>query len=716
MAIFPQRYFTQEQVAVRTGPLGGRAPYKAAVLNQAFCGRPKGCYRGFDPSAAGSVLTLGVGPEGYSIAKVDSFGDRGGLDVKVSAPIALDFATSAPSDFLPDGIQVVLRATYIDGEETTAQIYARSTTPTENVYTVGAVPEALDLAVLAPLDSIVPGSLSISADVNGSGVLTIVDNGAGVLTGPALTSPGSVNYEIGTMIGTTLPLTPLSSVFVTYTRMIRRDEALVCIVTGTPGTIVVNATAPLERDEPIAYDTVPFGFMPDGSIELLAAAVDILSEVQAARIDLQGVTHPDLKTRLDTDLGSEAMGFRLGRIFCAIRGNNYQVAGGLSEINVSGSMSVVNRDFLPAVSLNGDGSETTTGVVADPTDTQRNVCLLLNASTGDRLIDNDLDRRVVFGRLHQEDDFVLDGTLSFVNALTTVTGNADTRFTLQIEVGDTIQGPDGLFYQVSAIANDASLTLADAYQGPTAASAALIRRRFKLRFRQLVAGVESAFAMPSLTTIQTFLPAFLTHATAAFSAGTTAYAPGERPVIPDATTTLQGKIALSSAGSPFVGSVNLQQKGVPVAGGPFHTLNFVGSPGSLVELAPGSIDVTGIGPVGPAGPGGGPGAPGPTGAQGTSINQRTAFNLAGTEVAGGGAPGPIPITHTVNFGYDLLFASGGFATHRDAGLALTPNDRLEITDIDITGPQEATITGVLGTAALPCDAVGKLYLDACGTA
>jgi len=716
MAIFPQRYFTQEQVAIRTGPLGLRAPYKAASLNQAFCGRPKGAYRGFTPSALGGVLTLAVGPEGYSIAKVDSFGDKGGLDVRVDAPVVLDFSTANPGDFLPDGVQVILRAVYVDGVETTAQIITRSTTPTETVFTVGGVAAALDLSTLAPLDSIVPGTLSIQADIDGIGVFSITDDWAGNLAGAPLSGAGSVNYEAGTLVGVTLPLTALSAVVATYTRFVRRDEALLCVVTGTPAAIVVNAAAPAERDEPIAYPTVPFGFMPAGSVEQLEAAVEILSEVEAARVDLQGVVHPSLKARLDTDLGAEALGFRLGRIFCAIRGNNYQVAGGVSEFNVSGSMSSVSRNFLPAVALNGLGSETTTGVVASPEDPERNICLLLDATTGERLIDNTLDRNVVYGRLHQAEDFILDGEISFVNALTAVVGNADTRFTLQLQVGDTLQGPDGNFYQVASITNDAALVITDAYQGSSATSAALIRRRFTITTHRLLAGVESSFPLPALTQVQTFLPAFLTHATATFSAGSFAYKPGERPVVPDASTTLQGKIALASGTSPFVGSLNVQIKGVPLAGGPFHTLNFTGSPGALVELAPGSIDVTNIGPVGPAGPGGGPGAPGPTGPQGVSINQITPFSAAGSETAGGGAPGPIPITHTVTFGYDLLFVSGGFSLHRDAGVALTPNDRLEITDIDITGPQQATITGVLGVAALPCDAIGKLYLDACGTA
>jgi hypothetical protein len=717
VAIYPQRYFTQDQVAIRTGPPGLRAPYKASSINQAFCGQPKGVYRGFAPSVLGSVVSFAVGPEGYSNAKVESSSDRGGMDVKVNSTISLDFATSAPSDFLPDGIQVILSVDFKNDAETTATVVARTKTPTVLIFTVGATPATLDLSSLSALEPFVPGSLTIAVDLDGFGPATITDNGDGTLAvGSALPMGGTVDYDAGTLTGITPALTALSAVNATYTREVTKSEVLLCVVTGTPGAPVVASNAPTNRDVPIAYPSVPYGYMPGASIEALEAAVAILNEVAAARTDLQGTAWPNLKARLDYDLGSEAMGRRLGRISRAIRSNQYQAAAGVTEISVGGSLSEVNRDFLPEITLNGLGSESQTGAVADPVDTVRNVCVVLDASTGDRLIDNATDRNVVFGRLVQEADFILDGQITFQSALTAVTGDADTRFTIQLAAGDTLQGPDGKFYEVLSITDDAALTLRDAYQGGSDTSGALIRRRFKLRFRKLSAGVESAHTIASTTQVQFFLPTFLTHATAAFDAGTFAYKPGERPVIPDATTSVQGKIALANAGSPYVGSINLQVGGVPVAGGPFHTLNFTGASGALVQTSPGVIDVTNIGPIGPVGPGGGPGPAGPTGPQGISINMpsRTAFNVAGSETVASG-PGPVAISHTVNFGYNVRFLSGGFALHRDQGIFITPNDRLEITLIDITGAQTGTIVGTLGVTALPCDCVGKLYLNACGS-
>jgi len=445
MAIFPQKYLTKSDVAVRTGPFGLKAEYKAKTINQAFCGQPKGSYRGFIPSGLGSILTLAVGPEGFSIARFDSQGDKAGLDVKVNAPVVLDFATTPPGDFLPDGIQVLLRGNFTDGQTTTAEITTRPRTATTTVFTVGGTAAPFDLATITGLGAITPGLLSIVVDVDGFGPDTITDDGNGVLTsvGPALPLPGTVNYETGALAGITDDLTALSTVDLTYTKGVAKDEVLLCLVTGTPGAISVSATPPTDRDEPIAYPGVPFGFMPSGSMEALAAAVEILNEVAAARVDLQGVSHTTLKERLDTDLGAEAMAFRLGRVLRGLVSNDYLASAGVSSINVSGSLSAVNRNVAPFVTLNGVGTETVTGAVADPTDTVRNVCVVINTTTGDRLIDTPSDRTTVFGRLRQEDDFVLDGEIFFVNALTSVTGDSQTRFTLQLQVGDTIQGPDG---------------------------------------------------------------------------------------------------------------------------------------------------------------------------------------------------------------------------------------------------------------------------------
>lgn len=712
MALFPQRFFTQDDVALRTGPFGLKAPYKAASLNQPFCGQPKGVHQGFVASALGSVLTLSPGPEGYSNAKVQSNGDRAGLDVISTVPITLDFALATAFDFGPDGIQVILRANFTDGQHTTAEIITRTRTISVPVFTVGGSPASLDLATLS-LDPVEPGTLSLDVDVDGFGITSITDDSnGGLFAGTGLPLGGTIDYETGEMTGVTAALTAASVVTAAYSRRVAKDEVLLCLVTGTPGAIVVNSTAPTNRDVPIAYPSVPFGYMPAGSMESLAAAVDILNEVAAARVDLQGVTHPDLKTRLDVDMAGPAMGTRLGRVFRSLRSNQYQVISGATEFNVSGSLSEVNRDFLPVLTLGGAGSETTVGAIAAPVDAVRNVCVLLDGTTFNRLIDNDTDRNVLFGRLVQEDDFVIDGVITFANALTAVVGDDQARFTIQLQVGDTLQGPDGKFYEVASIQTDAALTLRDGYQGTNASSGGLIRRRFKVQIKKIVAGVEVAGAPSATTQVQAILPTFLSHAAAYFDAGSFTYQPGELPPVPDATTTVPGKIALADAGSPFVGSINLQQGGVAVPGGPFHTLNFIGSPGALVELSPGVVDVTNLGPIGPPGIGGGPGPIGPTGGPGPSITQRTPLDKSAEQ--GGPGTGPILCTHTVNFGYTLTFLSGGFALVRDNFNFAVPNDQVEIIDIAPTGPSSATIQANVGAPGFFVDDHIKLYLNGCG--
>jgi len=218
--------------------------------------------------------------------------------------------------------------------------------------------------------------------------------------------------------------------------------------------------------------------------------------------------------------------------------------------------------------------------------------------------------------------------------------------------------------------------------------------------------------MVSTTSIRFFFPVFMTHAQSNFDGELFMHGPGERPFIPDASTTVPGKVALANAGSPFVGSVNLQLAGAPVAGGPFHTLNFTGSPGSLIELSPGVIDVTNLGPIGPVGPGGGPGPPGPPGPPGASIVNSSPFDKSSEQALG--PVGPIMVSHTVNFGYNIVTLSGGFTAHRDAGTFVIPNDLIEITDIRPDTAQIGTIEGT-GAATSPIDAFVKLYLNAAGT-
>ncbi len=710
MSNFPQRYFTEDNVLVRTDRPGNREPYTSGPLGRKFNGVVKGVYTGFTPSALGSVLTLSPDPgEGISNLKVQSRDEPAGMDVTVESDINLDFSGAVAGDFLPDGILVLARAHYTESGDTSAEIVTQTKTTTETLYTVGATPEEFDLTGLGALGSLEAGSLSIAVTVDGYGADTITDDGNGNLSsaGPALPT-GSIDYETGILTGTTAALAALSMVFVTRSRLPNPNEVLLCRVTGTPGAIVVNDTPPADRDVPIAFTDyqMPYGFLESGSIEALAAAVDILNEVIAARTDLQGVAHASLKERLDTDLGAVAMATRLGKQIRVLRSNVYSAPAGSSSINVSGSFTENDREWEPKITLNGTGDETTVGAIAAPNDTVRNVAIALNADSHDRLLDNETNRNVLVGRIVQEDDFLLDGTITFTNALTTVTGDASAQFLTQLEVGDTVQGADGKFYEVASITSDTQLALSNAYQGATAGSANLLRRRINLVFLVASTGSEVAFPLEETINVEFFFPAFVDLSRGNFDAYAMLHRPAERPPVPDATTTIPGKVENAVTGG-FVGSILLQNKGVAVGGGPFHTLNFTNA--TIIETAPGVLDVISIGPTGPTGPGGGLGPPGDPGDPGPSITQRSTFEPSAEFPLG--PTGPNTLTHTVDFGYDLDFLSGGIARYRDSGFWISA-EVAEIDDIRVDSAQIGTIEVTGGTGAI--DQFVIAYLDACG--
>lgn len=719
MANLPQQYFTAD-AHMQTGPVGERQRYDSLSLTKKAAGPPKGVYLGFIPSTPGAgILTLDPDPsEGYSLLRVPSDDEPGGMTVIEESPISIDFSTALAGDFLPDGVQVVATASYSATAATTAAITPRTKTVTFTAFTVGGSPTTFDLSTISP-EPTVPGSVSIAIDEDGVGADTIIDDGLGNLAsaGTGLPLGGTIDYVTGAMTGTTAPLTAFSTVIVTRTRGIARDEVLVCELTGTPGAIVVAATPPAERDVPIAASgaDLDFGLLESGSIEALAAAVEILNEVAAARLDLQGVTHPDLKTRLDTDLGATAMGLRLGKVARALRSNEYSVVTGATEANVSGSFSEVNRDYLPQLTLSGGGSEVQIGAVAEPVDAVRNVCLIVDTALGGRLMDNETDRNLVIGRLEQETDFVLDGVLTFSNALTAVSGDASAQFTTQLEVGDTIQGADGLFYEIATILSADSLVLKDAYQGATASSGGLLRRRFKLKFKALDGvGVEQDHQVSADLTFEFFFPAFLSVAQANFNAHLRLHQPGERPLVPDASTSVPGKVELAGAASPFAGSVHLKVKGVDVPGSPFHTLNFNAAAAQVTELASGQVNVIEIGPQGPTGPGGGPGPAGPAGNSGASYSNLSTLVLDSETALG---PGPVPVTATltVDFGQVIGFLSGGVARFRDAG-TFAPQDMFEIDVIEVVGTYGVSTIGNIeatgGLAGFFVDCFIVLYLNA----
>ena len=86
MAVFPLQVFTGQTTTV-----GYDEDYKSSPLGIRYSGQPKGAYVGFTPSVLGSVLTLAIDPTfGYSLVKVDSDVNPGGMDIIVTSNVMLD--------------------------------------------------------------------------------------------------------------------------------------------------------------------------------------------------------------------------------------------------------------------------------------------------------------------------------------------------------------------------------------------------------------------------------------------------------------------------------------------------------------------------------------------------------------------------------------------------------------------------------------------------
>lgn len=493
---------------------------------------------------------------------------------------------------------------------------------------------------------------------------------------------------------------PVAEIVVySVTSQVPWNEVLICTVNGPIGALSVLTDTNLgERHEPLALNYVDFGFMPAGSIEDLEAATDLVNEVVAARVGIDGTTYTTLSARIAADYGTVGMASRLGYVLTAIRSNDYAAASGTTQVNVSGSFSEVNRDFNPKVTMGGAGSETTQGAVAAPADSVRNVAIIVNTQTGERLIDTESNRNVVFGRVDGPTTEPLSGTLSFVNASVDVSG-VDTSFLSELQGLDTIEGADGRFYEVLSILDDNNIILRDAYIGPTATSNTANIRRWTLRLRKLVAGTESAAQLATAATLRFFFPVFFDRATAAFDNDIACLAPGTAPPLPLASTTVPGRVQLGAATS-LVGAVLIKNIGVALAGGPFHTINFPDGGGQVVQTVPGKVTIGEIGQPGPAGPAGVTGPPGPVGPTGPGYTARTPFSASG-EISNPTYPAPasVPISVTKNMGHTIRHVTGGLARWRDLGIVFTPADYVDITSITAAGTNATILGDVYGDSA-----------------
>jgi len=657
MAIYPVEYFT-----LGNALLGYSDQWQSAPLVQKFGGMPKGVYVGFTPTVASPVLNLVTDPaEGFSLLKTASQDDPGNLTVALDSNVSLDFTGQPPGDF---PIHVIARASYTaDGSaQTSAEIITRS-----------AGPVAFDETLIC-----------------------VVTGNAGAMT---------ISYRLVLRFGHTHTVELDASLNGTSST---DDGHFHTVVAGVVQT-ASGHTHPLDmlRDAPLAYDGVEFGFMPAGSVEDLETAVEIVNEMAAARIGLDSTVYDTLSERLEADQSAPSMGGRLGFVLVVLRSNDYLIEAGDTSVNVSGSFSEVNRDHKPEITLDGQGAEGARGAISSPNDDVRNISIVLDATTGYRLLDGIDTRRVIFGRVTGPVEATLTGVYTFSNAQKTVT-IAGGQAQGELEEGDTILGADGLYYEIATIFSDELIELADEYQGPNASSGGLTSRRWTLELKKIL-GVEVDAEADAATTIRFIFPAFVPLETGMADQRLIHHMPGGKPPLPDASTTQPGRVLLSQAGAKL-GAINIQNAGSPLAGGPFHTVNFRDGGGQVVETGDGEVTVGEIGQTGPTGDPGVTGAPGPTGPIGDGFTQITPWAGSGWYPSSGYNPGPLNShSFSAGMGHTIRALCGGFASWDEQNFYSAPFDEIEI--IDITG--SGTTTGQIDIT-IAGDTRLKLFLSSAG--
>lgn len=470
-----------------------------------------------------------------------------------------------------------------------------------------------------------------------------------------------VSADVGVGSATT------ATIFTRATPPVDESEQLLCVVTKPGDDLVADFDDPTNRSSPYAHASAPlgYGFMKANAVEELIASVAMVSEVQAAREDLTGFVHPfpdGLNDRIGADLAPAAIAGRLGLGYRVVRSNDHSVGIDTSELNVSSSFTETARTALPISTLDGNGSETSPGVITDSDAEERNICfvtLVDAASKNTRPVGG--GREVVFGRLFYTETNML-GTLTFSNVSTTVTG-VGTNFldSSQVSIGDIILAPDGLYYTVSTITDAFTL---DLDQIPAVAGPAVpgpldgtTRRRWLLRTFIRAESGEINFSMSTGTVVRFYSGGFFSLLASFYDASLEMFLGGEEPPMPDAAVGVEGKVLMHpSLTDALAGAVQtVQLRGGPVGTGvPAYSVNFDGA----ADGGSGTASVSMAGPTGAQGaPGTGTGPPGPAGPAGSGFDAYSSpFNSA--FFASPHTPAT-KLVHTVVFPGPIKYLHGG---------------------------------------------------------
>jgi len=416
------------------------------------------------------------------------------------------------------------------------------------------------------------------------------------------------------------------------------DEIVICQVNKVGDDLVIDITEPTNRQEPVAFQGQPYGYMPNGSIDDLATTNATVAEVIDARSSTYTGPHSDLKARLDSDMGGAEIADRLGLRLVHLLSNVHQDRSGTS-LNVSGSFTETGRETAPLITISDSGTELVEGAITDGT---RGVCFLINSTTGQRLID-EVTREPVYGQLTFSTASIGGGKeVHFVNASTSVNGNGTNPFGAPLVEGDIVEGPDGLFYEVDTIDDPDNAILGAAYRGLNDFISNPVFRRWQTFLFTVSGGV---FNLTTSTSIQFIFPSFFRIDQAVFDGLLLIKRDGERPQLPVATDAAEGKALLAVDGG-LVGSFRTIKNAGSSIGSDIHTLNF--TVGGATNAGSGVAAVSVGGAQGPAGAGANQGPDGPTGAAGFGFSLQNTFEVGpeSSDTSGlGGSPASVSYTH-----------------------------------------------------------------------
>lgn len=475
------------------------------------------------------------------------------------------------------------------------------------------------------------------------------------------------------------------------------DEVLICRVNRPGNDLVVDVDIPTNRQPPIAFQGQKFGFMGQNAVGELSIANSVNAEVIAARSSPYTGPHGSLKDRIDDDVDGDSLANRLGLFMHNILGNAYTGVTGTSW-NVSGSFSETSREFEPKITFAPNANELTVGAITAPGDTVRNICFLINETTGARLVDTTNPSvasptlEPLYGRLTYSTGFNGGGKQIFFYAgVDDIDGGGTNPFVAPLAQGDLILAPDGKYYELKTIVGPDNAVLGAAYEPDTDGFVSnTAYRRFTLSFFNST----GAYSIPSSSTIRFSFPSFQRLTQSVYDAFPFMRKNAELPAVQDATTTVAGKVLQATSGAK-AGTVSAENNTSPV-GANFHTLNFFY--GGATDAGGGVANVSVVGATGPAGPDSDVGPQGPQGSPGAGYTQSIPFLKSSVHTApfvGQSFSNDFAVSH----GFPSLAAvTGGFAQWS------SPNGLGTYGQID-----SITKVGTTGTILLSASTPGATY-------